>query len=248
MEKRTVFITGGAVGIGAAAVTCFVNEGYQVAYMDLKEGEKTEGVLYIKGDVTRPEEMAAAYQNVFDTFGTIDTVVANAGKHYSDSIFDLDYQEMMGVINLNIMGTVVTIHESLPYLNPEGASIVVVASDQSLIGKKHSLSYGLTKGAMGQMTKSMALDMGSKNIRINAVCPATIDTPLTRNALLRYVEREGITEFSMESLLEDESNGIALGRIGKAAEVAELICFLGSDKASFITGGLFPVDGGLTAG
>lgn len=198
--------------------------------------------------MTQPEQVAAAYQKVFDTFGAIDTVVANAGKHYSDSIFDLDYKAMMGVINLNIMGTVVTIHESLPYLNPTGASIVVVASDQSLIGKKHSLSYGLTKGAMGQMTKSMALDMGVKNIRINAVCPATIDTPLTRNALLKYVEREGIAEFSMEGLLEEESNGIALGRIGKAAEVAELICFLGSEKASFITGGLYAVDGGLTAG
>lgn len=245
--ERTVFITGGAVGIGAAAVACFLKEGWQVAYMDIKEGEN-KGALYVKGDVRQPDEVAQAYKKVFDTFGAIHAVVANAGKHHSDSVFDLDYAAMRSVIDLNVMGTVTTIHESLPYLDAKGASIVIVASDQSLIGKKHSLSYGLTKGALGQMTKSLAIDMGAKNIRVNAVCPATIDTPLTRNALMRYVEREGIAEFSMEALLQDESNGIALGRIGEAEEVAEMICFLGSEKASFITGALIPVDGGLTAG
>lgn len=245
--KRTVFITGGAVGIGAAAVDCFLKEGYNVAYLDINEGKTSDGVLFIKGDVREPEQVAAAFKKTFDTFGAVHAVIANAGKHYSDSIFDMDYKKMSEVIGLNVMGTVVTIRESLPYLEKSGASIVIVASDQSLIGKKHSLSYGLTKGALGQMTKSLAIDMGPQNIRVNAVCPATIDTPLTRNALMRYVERERITDFSMDSLLRDESEGIALGRIGEADEVAEAICFLASEKASFITGTLVPVDGGLTA-
>ncbi|MEG2282551.1 MAG: SDR family NAD(P)-dependent oxidoreductase, partial [Rikenellaceae bacterium] len=124
--RKTIFVTGGATGIGAAAVRCFYEKGCNVAYLDIKEGDTPLGALFIKGDVRNPKEVSLAYKKTYDKFGAIDAIVANAGKHYSDSIFDLDYQEVLNTINLNVMGAVVTIHEALPYLNSEAASIVIV--------------------------------------------------------------------------------------------------------------------------
>lgn len=147
----------------------------------------------------------------------------------------------------NIKGTVRTLQEAVPsILRKGGGSVVINASDQSYIGKANSFGYGLTKGALGQITKSLAIDLGPKNVRVNAVCAATIRTPLAINLFQKFAD---ITHNGDASAYwEAEAKLYPLGRVGEPHEVAELIHFLASDAASFITGGLYLIDGGLVAG
>lgn len=126
-----------------------------------------------------------------------------------------------------------------------GGSVVINASDQCYVGKPNSFGYGLTKGAIGQITRSLAIDLGPKGIRVNAVCAATIRTPLTEKPFQSFAD---ITHNgAVTAYWEAEAAMYPLGRVGEAHEVAELMYFLASDAASFMTGGLYLVDGGLVA-
>lgn len=119
-----------------------------------------------------------------------------------------------------------------------------MASDQSFVGKPHTAVYGATKGALAQLTRSTAIDYADSGIRVNAVCPGTVDTPLYRQAIQRYHEKTNIPLAKIEA---DEAHMQPLHRIGLPHEVADLVYFLSSEAAAFITGGLFPIDGGYTA-
>ncbi|MEA1916777.1 MAG: SDR family oxidoreductase, partial [Campylobacterota bacterium] len=111
--------------------------------------------------------------------------------------------------------------------------------------KKSSFIYGATKGAIGQITKSLALDYAENNVRVNCVCPATIDTPLSRKVLQSYADTHH--SGNIEKVMELEAEEFPLGRIGNSKEVAKAVFFLASDASSFTTGSLLPVDGGFTA-
>ena len=149
-------------------------------------------------------------------------------------------------MNINLKGTLFALMEGAPYLVENGGgSIVLMASDQSLIGKTNSLVYGATKGAIGQMTKSISLDLGPKNIRVNAVCPGSIRTPLSIDVFDRYAKKLNV---DVEELWAIEAAQYAVRRIGEPEEVADLVYFLASDQSSFVTGSLYSIDGGLTAG
>ena len=149
------------------------------------------------------------------------------------------------MIRTNIMGTVNTLRLAVPHLK-RGGSIVINASDQCYVGKPNSFAYGLTKGAIGQIARSLAIDLGPRGIRANAVCAGTIKTPLTENLFQKFAD---ITHNGDASAYwEAEAKRYPLCRVGEAGEVAELIHFLASDAASFMTGGLYLIDGGLVAG
>ena len=124
-----------------------------------------------------------------------------------------------------------------------GGSVVLCCSDQFFIGKGCSFAYGLTKGALGQITRSMAIDYGPKNVRVNAVCPSTIHTPLSDDAMNRYAQRSGQ---SLASAWQEEDNLFVLKRAGYPEEVAAMVFFL-TDQASFCTGAHYLVDGGIVA-
>ena len=127
-----------------------------------------------------------------------------------------------------------------------GGSMVINAADQCYAGKPHSFGYGLTKGALGRITKSLAIDLGPKDVRGKALCAGTICTPLTEKLFQSVAD---ITHGGDASACwRTEAGRYPLGRVGETLEVAELMCFLASDAASFMTGGLYLVDGGLTAG
>ena len=142
---------------------------------------------------------------------------------------------------------IITIREAAKKMkNSGGGNIVIMASDQALIGKPNSFSYGMTKGALGQITKSLALDLSAHKIRVNAVCPATIKTPLADSAMQRWADAD--LDGDLEKAWELEAKAHPIGRVGLGEDVANLVYFLASDEASFITGSLHSVDGGLTAG
>lgn len=197
-------------------------------------------VLFIKGSTTNPADLENAVNETYKKYGDLDCVVANAGIHRCNTMLDISIDELDLMIDTNIKGTVYTLKAAVPYIIRKGkGSIVINASDQCYVGKPNSFGYGLTKGALGQITKSMAIDLGPKHIRVNAVCAGTIKTPLTEKLFKSFAD---ITHGgNVESYWKAESELYPIGRVGEPYEVAELMYFLASDAASFITGGLYNV-------
>ena len=252
---KTVFITGGASGIGAAAVRKFHAEGWNVAFMDIdaaRGGElaaslaDSDRVLFAAGSTTVRSDIRRAVAAAIEKFGRLDSVIANAGIHRANTLLDISDEELKLMIDTNIYGTVDTLREAVPeIIKAGGGTVVINASDQWFVGKAHSFAYGPTKGALGQITRSLSIDLGKYNIRVNAVCAGTIHTPLVDNLFDRFSKAENKP---VEEYWAEENALYARGSVGRPEEVAEMMYFLASDASSFCTGGHYLVDGGLVAG
>ncbi|MCQ2341891.1 MAG: SDR family oxidoreductase [Paludibacteraceae bacterium] len=249
----TAFITGGARGIGAATVRKFVHEGYNVAFTDINTVAGNEladelghdHALFIAADTRDLAAMQAAAEQAERTLGPISVLFCNAGIHRCNTMLDIDLDEFDLIIRTNIYGTFYTMRAVVPHMVANGGGAIVINdSDQWFVGKPLSFAYGLTKGALGQITRSLSIDLGSKNIRVNAVCPGTIHTDLVDNLFVDFAKQNGK---SVEDYWKGENQLYARGKAGLPEEVAELVFFLASDKASFCTGGHYLIDGGLTA-
>lgn len=251
---KTIFITGGSTGIGAASVRKFISQGWNVGFMDINPKAASElseklgnpdNLVFVEGNTRNRRDIHNAVEAVIARFGQLDSVFANAGIHRSNTLLNISDEELDLVIQTNIYGTVNTLREAVPHIVEAGGGTVVInASDQWFVGKAHSFAYGLTKGALGQITRSLSIDLGPKNIRVNAICPGTIHTPLVDN-LFDKLSREN--DCTVEDCWEEENALYARGRAGEPGEVAELVYFLASDASSFCTGGHYLVDGGLVA-
>jgi NAD(P)-dependent dehydrogenase (short-subunit alcohol dehydrogenase family) len=252
-QSKTVFITGAGSGIGLAAARRFLQSGWNVAALDVS-GERLRGsfpdessqLLRIAGDTRDGETLAMTAGDIAERYGAINAVFANAGIHQVSSLETITDADLDAIIGVNIKGTINTLKAALPHLRKAGGgSMVINASDQALIGKRSSLGYGLTKGALGQMTKSLALDLAEYGIRVNAVCPGTIRTRLGEEAFKKFTEK--FPDFDVDKALKQEADLYPVKRIGEPEEVGGLVYFLCTEEAGFITGSLYSVDGGLTA-
>lgn len=250
--NKGVFITGAASGIGLATARRFAAEGWLVAASDINSEALLRGLAGLDGvvltaqcDITDPDALASTVALAEERTGGLDCVVANAGIHIRNTLLTITDDELQRLIAVNIVGTVNTLRATAPWLVARGAgSIVLTCSDQAFIGKPGNFGYGLTKGAIAQMTRTAALELADKGVRVNAVCPATIDTPMVDAIFARASEAGG---GDVQDMWAEERALFPMRRTGTPAEVAEAIFFLGAG-ASFCTGSLLKIDGGLTAG
>jgi hypothetical protein len=170
--------------------------------------------------------------------------VSNAGIHFSANIENTSEDDFDKVFNINVKGAYAAVKAVLPSMkaNNNGA-IIIMSSDQALVAKHNSFAYNLSKAALASMAKTTALDYAAFNIRANAVCPGTIETPLYHDAINNYCQKSGADKAEIH---REEESLQPLNRLGQPEEVAELVLFLASDKAKFITGSLQVIDGGYT--
>ncbi|OGS48058.1 MAG: hypothetical protein A3K68_05195 [Euryarchaeota archaeon RBG_16_68_13] len=248
-EGRVVLVTGGSSGIGFATAKAFLGEGARVAITgrDAKRLARArrdlsaEGkVLSVQGDVSKP---ADAKRFVFRTtrdLGPIDVHVNNAGIYINRPIVDLTVSEYDRVMDINLKGAWLCTKYALPGMIKRRHGVIInVASDSGLVGTAGSSAYCASKGGMVLMTYAIALEVAQHGIRVNAVCPGEVDTPMLR----REAEASGRGDKYYEELFDP----IPLKRAATPEEVARVILFLASDEASFMTGAAMSVDGGSTA-
>lgn len=244
--KKVCVITGGSVGIGKAAAERFIAAGYYVFNLDLNSGESShESNRFIRCDVSDAQQVNKAIKSVIDTVGRIDAIVSNAGVHFSANIENTSDEDFERVMGINVKGAFYLLKATLPIMRKQqSGAVILVGSDQSIVGKTNSFAYNMSKSALASMAKTTALDYAQYGIRANAVCPGTIETPLYHQAIDNYCEKSGADKASIHA---EEAASQPLGRIGQPEEVAALIEFLASEQAKFITGSLQVIDGGYTA-
>lgn len=239
-KEKVAVVTGGASGIGLATTKKLLSEGANVVILDLKMDEEIinslgENVLYLKCDVSNEENVKNCIEEIIKKFDHIDYLVANAGIGGSASKpHEVSMDEWNKVISVNQTGIFLlnkyVINEMLK--NGKGA-VVNTSSMYGLVGSTTSFAYSASKGAINQMTRSLALTYARENIRVNAIAPGYVDTP--------------ILSMVPDNIKESMGTELPIGRLGKDTEIANLICYLLSDDASFITGAIIPIDGGFTA-
>jgi len=239
--KKTCIITGGSSGIGLSIMKLFLDNNYQVFNLDLLPSSQGQ---FCPCDVSNTEQVTDIINSISDN-NAIDVLVSNAGIHYSATIENTCEADFDKVMNINVKGAFAAIKAVLPSMkqNRNGA-IILMSSEQALVAKQNSFVYNLTKTAIASMAKTTALDYAAFNIRANAVCPGTIETPLYHQAIDNYCQKSGADKAEVH---REEASLQPLNRIGQPEEVAELVLFLASSKAKFITGSLQVIDGGYTA-
>ena len=240
--SKVAIVTGGTKGIGLAVVKRLLTSGYEVNNLDITPSDV--GIFH-HCDVSDVEAVRRSINTIHEQSQRIDVLVSNAGKHLSANIESTDEQTLDALFALNVKGAYAAVQSVLPTMKANNAgSIILIASDQALIAKQNSFAYNLTKHALASMAKTTALDYARFNIRANAVCPGTIETPLFHNAIDAYCDKSGANK---ADIVAEEASLQPLNRLGQADEVAALVSFLASDDASFITGSLQSIDGGYTA-
>ncbi|MEK5445033.1 SDR family NAD(P)-dependent oxidoreductase [Fredinandcohnia sp. FSL W7-1320] len=241
LQDKVAIITGGASGIGAATARLFVEEGAKVVLVDLNEekGKAFEEelkalnaeALFVKANITSEEEVAYIYKQTIEAFGKVDIVFNNAGIGRVQPSHELDYSEWRNTVNVDLDGVFLVAREAIrEFLKADGGVIVNTASMYGWVGSPGSAAYNAAKGGVVNLTRSLALEYAEQNIRVNALCPGFIDTPI-------------IPEESKEVL----RSMTPMKRLGQAKEMAKAVLFLASDDSTFMTGNSLIVDGGYTA-
>ena len=255
LKGKVAVVTGGSSGIGKATVRRLAQEGAKVIFCSSNpvKGEATaeelkmEGleVEYIRADVSKSEDVRNLIGKVVEKYGKLNIVFCNAGIHSFGDVVETSEEELDHVINVDFKGTFLTLKYAIPeMIKSGGGSIILMGSDQTFVGKPRMVAYGAMKAAIGQLTKSTAIDFAKYNIRVNCVCPGTIDTPLITRAAEQYMKDTGKSSEEFKEMLRKAQ---PIERFGRPEEVASLVCFLSSDEATFMTGSLISIDGGYTA-
>jgi NAD(P)-dependent dehydrogenase (short-subunit alcohol dehydrogenase family) len=253
LEGKVAIVAGGATGIGRATARRLAEGGAAVMIGDVSEKlEETVGSLRAQGlrargrpaDVSSAADMEALARLAKETFGGVDVLVNCAGIQTYGTAVDTDEATWDRTLAINLKGQYLAARYAIPLMRERGGgSIVNVASVQGLAAQRSVVAYAASKGGVLALTRAMAVDHALEGIRVNAVCPGSVDTPMLRWAADLY---KG--DRSADDLVEEWGRSHPMGRVAKPEEVAEVIAFLASDRASFVTGAEVKVDGGLLAG
>ncbi|MEU5594452.1 glucose 1-dehydrogenase [Streptomyces sp. NPDC020298] len=249
LDGRVVIITGAARGQGEQEARLFAAEGARVVVSDVldDQGEalaKELGATYAHLDVSREEDWQAALAAARKAYGRVDGLVNNAGILRFNSLVDTPLAEFMQVVQVNQVGCFLGMKTVAPAM-AEGGTIVNTASYTALTGMAAVGTYAATKHAVLGLTRVAALELAQRKIRVNAICPGAVDTPMSNPARL---DPDADPEETTRALDELYRKLVPLGRIGRPEEVARLALFLTCDDSSYITGQPFVIDGGWLAG
>jgi 2-keto-3-deoxy-L-fuconate dehydrogenase len=246
LDKPVCIVTGGSYGIGDAVCKKFSAQGYTVINLDIKANPtQSKDIIWLECDMSLSENVSETIQKTINQYGRVDCLVSNAGIHFSATIEDTSEDDFERVFGLNVKGAIAATKAVLPHMKSQQNGVILyMASDQALIAKHNSFAYNMSKAALASMAKTTALDYAKYQIRANAICPGTIETPLYHNAINRYVAQSGA---DINQVHAEEAALQPIGRLGQANEVAALTYFLATDDARFITGSLQVIDGGYTA-
>jgi len=231
---RVVLVTGAASGIGAAIVARFQEEGARVAGLDINAGAASDDNLTV--DLRSASALADALKAMTAALGAPDIVVHAAAASSPGGVLDTDPATFLDLYDVNVVGAVRLLQLCVPAMRPRGGAFVMLSSINANFATPSLAAYAATKAALNNLVKTAALELAPDNIRINAIAPASIDTPLLRSSFARHADPD-----------QARAQNVArhpLGRLGTAGEVAELALFLASDRAKWITGSSFPIDGG----
>lgn len=246
-DGKVAVVTGGASGIGRATAEILAARGAAVAVIDLEQEagheileaiRKLDGkALFFSVDVSQPRQIQVAVDETRATFGPVDILVVSAGIQRYGTALTTSEEQWAEVMSVNLNGAWYAARACLPDMVGRGGSIVNVASVQSLASQYNVLAYTASKHAVIGLTRSMAMDFASEKVRVNAVCPGTVDTPMLRWA--------ASLDPNPQSVYDACARMHPLGRIAQPEEVGEVVAFLAHDSASFVTGAVWTVDGGL---
>lgn len=240
---RVVLVTGGASGIGESTSRVFAAAGAQVliADIDLARGEALaaqlpNGAKAVRCDVTNEEEVKA----IFAGIERLDVLVNNAGIGLVGNVEETEMADFERLMRVNVTGPYLITKYAMPLLLQSAGRIVNIGSVAGLIGVKRRYAYCATKGAVIAMTRQLAVDYPTQ-IRVNCICPGTVDSPFVEGYLEKYHKHE------KEKVRAELNSRQPIGRLGKPDEIAHLALYLASDEAGFVNGSVITIDGGWTA-
>lgn len=248
-DGKVALVTGAGVGIGHAVAVRLAAEGASVAVLDRDKDAAEQTVaaigdkaLALTADITSPEQVAAAFASVADRYGGLDVLVNNAGVVRYGTVPEFSVEDWDLVMDTNVKGTFLTVKHAVPMMRERGGGAIVnTASAQAFASQPTVAAYSASKGAIVAMTRTLALDHAGDGIRVNCVCPGSVQTPMLRYGAEYFEDGDPAETMAGWARLHP------IGRLIQPEEVAGLIAFLASDDASAITGAPYLVDGGLLA-
>ena len=247
---KSIVVTGGSLGMGRACVERFAQAGGRVLAVAIDAASVQDvaaacgaAVQGFVGDVRKAADMEAAMAAAVTAFGGIDILVCCAGIQRYGTVVDTAEEVWDDVLDVNLKGIYLAAKYAIPEMRKRGGgAIVAISSVQAFASQTTVAAYTASKGGINALVRAMALDHAPDNITVNAVCPASVDTPMLRHSA--DLHKDGST---VEATLAAWGKGHPVGRIGRASEIADAVAFLASDKARFITGADLKVDGGALA-
>ena len=248
-ESKVVLVTGAASGIGRATALRFLKEGAKVVLIDvnkeslntvLSEIEPQDNALGIYADVSKREDVQRAVQTTISHFNVVDILINNAGTQILKPLHAMPEESWDIVVDTNLKGTYLFSKYVLPYMMKQKQGVMInIASNLGLQGVDTFSTYSASKGGIIALTKGTAIEYARYGIRINCICPGSIQTPLQNTVLKKYA--------NPEQILEKARKKIPLARIGMPEDIAKAVLFLASSDASYITGAILVIDGGVFA-